>query len=131
MCCLVLTCVHVCVLPFFCFKQKAEYEVRISDLSSDVCSSDREAADPRVDGVVGQQLRELGLVGHQLVQCARRQSREGRVGGGEQGQVGVLRQQARSAERRVGKECVSTCSSRWSPSPADKRNTSRTTGRGQ
>src|SRR3546814_17456445 len=23
----------------------------------------------------------------------------------------------RSAERRVGKECVSTCSSRWSPSP--------------
>src|SRR3546814_2235478 len=24
-------------------------------------------------------------------------------------------QQARSEERRVGKECVSTCSSRWSP----------------
>src|SRR3546814_4434390 len=25
------------------------------------------------------------------------------------------RHQARSAERRVGKECVSTCRSRWSP----------------
>src|SRR3546814_15943509 len=27
----------------------------------------------------------------------------------------VLRQLARSEERRVGKECVSTCRSRWSP----------------
>src|SRR3546814_16881108 len=27
----------------------------------------------------------------------------------------VLRSQSRSEERRVGKECVSTCSSRWSP----------------
>src|SRR3546814_2339532 len=29
-------CVHVC----FCFKQKTAYEMRISDWSSDVCSSD-------------------------------------------------------------------------------------------
>src|SRR3546814_13626757 len=29
----------------------------------------------------------------------------------------------RSAERRVGKECVSTCSSRWSPYPSKKNNT--------
>src|SRR3546814_12452681 len=28
----------------------------------------------------------------------------------------------RSEERRVGKECVSTCSSRWSPSNTKKRN---------
>src|SRR3546814_4401562 len=28
------------MLCFFCFKQKTEYEVRISDWSSDVCSSD-------------------------------------------------------------------------------------------
>src|SRR3546814_18019061 len=28
--------------------------------------------------------------------------------------IGVLRHE-RSAERRVGKECVSTCGSRWSP----------------
>src|SRR3546814_4022848 len=27
----------------------------------------------------------------------------------------ALRQQIRSEERRVGKECVSTCRSRWSP----------------
>src|SRR3546814_19974016 len=28
----------------------------------------------------------------------------------------------RSEERRVGKECVSTCRSRWSPSPSKKTN---------
>src|SRR3546814_6399645 len=30
----------VCVLVFFFFKQKTAYEMRISDWSSDVCSSD-------------------------------------------------------------------------------------------
>src|SRR3546814_20874286 len=32
-------------------------------------------------------------------------------------QLSAYNQQLRSEERRVGKECVSTCSSRWSPSP--------------
>src|SRR3546814_4733715 len=31
---------HVCVGCFFFFKQKTAYEMRISDWSSDVCSSD-------------------------------------------------------------------------------------------
>src|SRR3546814_11309536 len=31
--------------------------------------------------------------------------------------------QARSEERRVGKECVSTCRSRWSPDHYNKKNT--------
>src|SRR3546814_20209063 len=30
----------LCCLCFFCFKQKTEYELRIRDWSSDVCSSD-------------------------------------------------------------------------------------------
>src|SRR3546814_17565045 len=33
------------------------------------------------------------------------------------------RRQKRSEERRVGKECVSTCRSRWSPYPKKKKNT--------
>src|SRR3546814_17591988 len=38
-------CVYLCLLlsviiVFFCFKQKTAYEMRISDWSSDVCSSD-------------------------------------------------------------------------------------------
>src|SRR3546814_16437597 len=34
----------------------------------------------------------------------------------------VHRQSARSEERRVGKECVSTCRSRWSPYHSKKNN---------
>src|SRR3546814_5111830 len=39
------------MLLFFCFKQKTAYEMRISDWSSDVCSSDllRRAASAQVD----------------------------------------------------------------------------------
>src|SRR3546814_2359628 len=33
-------CICCCVLCFFFFKQKTAYEMRISDWSSDVCSSD-------------------------------------------------------------------------------------------
>src|SRR3546814_10289244 len=38
--CLVFYCGRVCFLFFFFFKQKTAYEMRISDWSSDVCSSD-------------------------------------------------------------------------------------------
>src|SRR3546814_10577786 len=48
-------CVFVC---FFC-KQKTAYEVRISDWSSDVCSSDlRAAADDRAAAGAGAKLGE-------------------------------------------------------------------------
>src|SRR3546814_9059070 len=92
--------VSLCV---FFFKQKTAYEMRISDWSSDVCSSDlpaRGRPEPR-DGVVG-------------IVCAGgpgRFARRDRVCG--------LR--ARSEERRVGKECVSTCRSRWSPYHSKKK----------
>src|SRR3546814_4683819 len=39
-CCLTLLFTYVCIFFFFFFKQKTAYEVRISDWSSDVCSSD-------------------------------------------------------------------------------------------
>src|SRR3546814_10809908 len=86
---------------FFFFKQKTAYEMRISDWSSDVCSSDlymgqgallfREGF-PALDSPfynLAPGWFQLPLVG-----------------------IATL---ARSEERRVGKECVSTCRSRWSP----------------
>src|SRR3546814_5286594 len=100
---------------FFFFKQKTAYEMRISDWSSDVCSSDlgepelqdRLARDHRVenehdagrnqDAERGAALDDPGY--HDLVVAAAEQ----------------LGQRDRSEERRVGKECVSTCRSRWSP----------------
>src|SRR3546814_6417815 len=44
--------VDVCTSCFYFFKQKSAYEMRISDWSSDVCSSDL---------LEGQRLRELGI----------------------------------------------------------------------
>src|SRR3546814_3534297 len=55
----------LCVVVFVFCKQKTAYEMRISDWSSDVCSSDLEEARPViwVDGV--QRLRDiLELIGH-------------------------------------------------------------------
>src|SRR3546814_5701279 len=93
---------------FFFFKQKTAYEMRISDWSSDVCSSDLAEAD-----------EQHGEGDRDDVQLADGQGREA----GGPGQTGHERHQdrhgeapgPRSEERRVGKECVSTCRSRWSP----------------
>src|SRR3546814_3177191 len=92
------------VLFFFFFKQKTAYEMRISDWSSDVCSSDlsREAGKYSAKTVVE-------IVTH----CRRRDQRFGL-----NTQRRPMRRRlrfGRSEERRVGKECVSTCRSRWSP----------------
>src|SRR3546814_2163857 len=115
-------------LIFFFFKQKTAYEMRISDWSSDVCSSDLRATERRQlrTESAGWYLRPRGGVpegcahAEQLAagrlpvlrrggdrraeRCAGRESaRHRRLGG------------LRSEERRGGKECVSTCRSRWPP----------------
>src|SRR3546814_8392080 len=103
---------HFC---FFFVKQKTAYEMRISDWSSDVCSSDLAAED--VD------LAMLGPFAHEpsrrlrlLVIFAEFVGQAG-VGVDHHQRVGEVRKHAdvrRSEERRVGKECVRTCRSRWS-----------------
>src|SRR3546814_16457772 len=54
----------MCSLLFFFFKQKTAYEMRISDWSSDVCSSDLSSVAVFIDGVYrsrsGIGLNELG-----------------------------------------------------------------------
>src|SRR3546814_2903935 len=81
---------------FFFFKQKTAYEMRISDWSSDVCSSDLVLVEDAQHHALA---AARGQGGHAHVEC-----------------LGAHRQRdARSEERRVGKECVSTCRSRWSP----------------
>src|SRR3546814_6095243 len=103
------------ICRFFC-KQKTAYEMRISDWSSDVCSSD-------LGGPHGRRCSRLprrgqqGSAGHRgpFALLPR-----GNVHAlyGENGLrlfIAVVAVQDRSEERRVGKECVSTCRSRWSP----------------
>src|SRR3546814_7544935 len=72
---------------FFFFKQKTAYEMRISDWSSDVCSSDLP-----------------------ILPAPRKYRRQD-----DSAATNLEAMVSRSEERRVGKECVSTCRSRWSP----------------
>src|SRR3546814_4121190 len=160
---------HVCVHDtffyfFFFFKLKTAYEMRISDWSSDVCSSDLSCRPDeihlrqpmlahfrRVVGVTEEvedqlelvwRLRQdmphsqhildlhddklrkdaLQLVGNEFIELlpvfddCRILKRELVLVGRD---VLVIRRpgrvRGRSEERRVGKECVSTCRSRWWP----------------
>src|SRR3546814_20074225 len=99
--------------------------MRISDWSSDVCSSDLDrhlstALDDIIEFVEGAQLRVGQIVKmHPLARPDRdvvdKKVRR-RCGVAEVKEPHVDRPEAfRSEERRVGKECVSTCRSRWSP----------------
>src|SRR3546814_5942814 len=103
----------------FFFKQKTAYEMRISDWSSDVCSSDlcRIACKTRI--MLSQPrlaLRKRLRMRHDTRHAVQR------AGLGHQIVMNFYRALAqnlkgRSEERRVGKECVSTCRSRWTPYP--------------
>src|SRR3546814_7830345 len=107
MACSSIEWLQACVRVFmFLYKQKTAYEMRISDWSSDVCSSDLASIGQRIHfrrtlargsrladhhlGVAPPQFPHVIVEAHAL-------------------------EQLRSEERRVGKECVSTCRSRWSP----------------
>src|SRR3546814_3379392 len=95
-------------LVFFFFKQKTAYEMRISDWSSDVCSSDLSLSEVVLGALWGtavatvfltpawRHVAETSLASNWMI-------------------VSILLLAFRSEERRVGKECVSTCRSRWSP----------------
>src|SRR3546814_6644554 len=105
-----------CCFSVFFFKQKTAYEMRISDWSSDVCSSDLQPHQPvRIAAI------ELAAPGHG--EQAEEQHAERRHHGDDhQGCDETIHRQDiapcrafRSEERRVGKECVSTCRYRWSP----------------
>src|SRR3546814_7347210 len=108
---------------FFFFKQKTAYEMRISDWSSDVCSSD--LLNVSVTGLGGNTFGSPRLDRDKSAACIRRAAELGVnfidtaviYGEGQSeehiGEAISGHRQDRSEERRVGKECVSTCRSRW------------------
>src|SRR3546814_21189170 len=90
--------------------------MRISDWSSDVCSSDLEQG----DGTTQNYQLSWGIGGDGPLQIV--------VGGNyvKQDPINAVdraisRFPARSEERRVGKACVSTCRSRWSAYAYNKK----------
>src|SRR3546814_12247961 len=101
----------------FCFKQKTAYEMRISDWISDVCSSDLPVV-----------LRKNWLSAYDFVAASGAQALNDHARSNdpfaEVGKIQVavdVSSVIRSEERRGGKECVSTCSSRRSPDYSKKK----------
>src|SRR3546814_3649947 len=101
------------LLMFFFFKQKTAYEMRISDWSSDVCSSDLGALGGGRGGRRRERQVDAQAVVAQAVVVERYVDPHDVVGGVQRQHRAHL--DGRSEERRVGKECVSTCRSRGSP----------------
>src|SRR3546814_1422373 len=113
-----------CFCIFF-FKQKTAYEMRISDWSSDVCSSDLILTYAPALA----ELRRGAKRTHWMWWIFPQLAKLGRSSTAQQFAIHSVKEaQAyldhpilgpryleRSEERRVGKECVSACRSRWSP----------------
>src|SRR3546814_6760949 len=98
---------------FFFFKQKTAYEMRISDWSSDVCSSDLAEINLRAGDIANMGFaREAGVPVILIGDIDR-----GGVVASLVGTRAVLDPDDSSEERRVGTECVRTCRSRWSQYP--------------
>src|SRR3546814_2083156 len=110
---------------FFFFKQKTAYEMRISDWSSDVCSSDLCTGSRPTAATAGRSIEARGDLRsprrydgaddaprlHQAADC-RHMSEDANDTSAPASRISSTQ---RSEERRVGKECVRTCRSRWSP----------------
>src|SRR3546814_18129183 len=97
--------------------------MRISDWSSDVCSSDlslSERGEPGQSGPLALLTTSLTLGAPCAQRCPPSQHPNGRPLSPDPPLPG------RSEERRVGKECVSTCRSRWSPYHYKKNKNSTT-----
>src|SRR3546814_20138377 len=102
------------------FKQKTAYEVRISDWSSDVCSSDL-LCSPSVAAIVQLVRDGYGVAAIPALFVANE------IKNGTFIELPIQpTPPSRSEERRVGQECVSTCRSRWSPTHTKKKTTQRT-----
>src|SRR3546814_17322242 len=104
--------------------------MRISDWSSDVCSSDllieligaeQDAEREAIKLVTQAEAEKKAAIERAAADNASADAATYRYEVDAEGQRAIneaanLRSDARSEERRVGKECVSTCRSRWSPS---------------
>src|SRR3546814_15854664 len=104
--------------------------MRISDWSSDVCSSDLDMV-PTQGTAIGAAIElgmrsfdfDNGMSKAMIIITDGENHEDDAVAAAKMAQekgvtvhvVGVGSQEGRSEERRVGKECVSTCRSRWSP----------------
>src|SRR3546814_11538848 len=144
-----MTAFIIWFLYFFFFKQKTAYEMRISDWSSDVCSSDLQCI-TSPDTIKGQVIRAAGPAFEEMLAAAGASISSMpsseiytamQTGGLDATNTSSARfvsyrlyaqvkfltapghNAPRSEERRVGKESGSTCISRWAPYDYKNKNT--------
>src|SRR3546814_10858036 len=105
------------VLPFFFSSRRRHTRCALVTWSSDVCSSD--LSPTRVVSIVYWALLRADEVDAQVAAHAEAGDAPENVEWFEAANLPRLafdhNEIVRSEERRVGKECVSTCRSRWSP----------------
>src|SRR3546814_15587635 len=123
---------------FFFFKQKTAYEMRISDWSSDVCSSDLGLPCDKHHHEVAAAQHELGLnfgtmtqtadrmqvhkyVVHQVAHAYGKTATFMPKPNKDENGSGMHNHFSRSEECREGKECVSTCSDRCEADTSNKQ----------
>src|SRR3546814_20880952 len=116
----------------FFFKQKTAYELRISDWSSDVCSSDLDYVDHPDFATNAMRVKNMEKT-VALVQDRFRQKTVAHWvaclsdAGVPCSPIHTVAEALRSSEeRRVGKDCVSTCRSRCMPYHHKKKRTTVT-----
>src|SRR3546814_2907109 len=101
------------LLCIFFFKQKTAYEMRISDWSSDVCSSDLAVGVEQLAVRQAARVRNVARreAGARIALFAGEACRRARIDHllGAAADVREHLFLGRSEERRVGKECVRTC----------------------
>src|SRR3546814_17260321 len=123
-------CVDCGLNCVFVFKQKTAYEMLISDWSSDVCSSELTASQRNEDiksrmsqriMYPGRAFRRMSVLRTTIAVIAMTVSFSACNNKQEILKTKYIAE--RSEERRVGKECVSTCRSRWSPYHKTKKKT--------
>src|SRR3546814_7311217 len=105
---------------FFCFKQKTAYEMRISDWSSDVCSSDlfkylSGFVEPDAVLVIAPGRKADGHAA-EFVMFVRARDTDMEIWHGRRaGPEGAVHDYGERKSVGEGKGCVSSCRSRWSP----------------
>src|SRR3546814_10864113 len=112
-----ICCTGLMLIVFFFFKQKTAYEMRISDWSSDVCSSDLMK---KLLKNMAKRILPPGVTIRLRRRNARLAQRDNEMAllpalGSAGCFVDIGANVGRSEERRVGKECVSTGRSRCAP----------------
>src|SRR3546814_14881807 len=103
---------------FFFFNQKTAYEMRISDWSSDVCSSDLVAVLAEFAVLAALHVK-TGVEVERAATAVELRAQSLSLPGDQIDTVALDR--LRSEERRVGNACVSKFRSRWSPLHSNKK----------